>query len=222
MNVLITGTSRGIGKATALLFLERSYSVFGFDVHDTTIEHEHYKHFVVDITSERDYPVLPAINILINNAGIQCSGVSGGVIDVNLKGTFSITERYGVQPDIKSIIMVGSASAHTGSEFPEYCASKAGLLAYVKNTALRISKWGATCNSVDAGGVITELNKPVLEDNVLWKQIMNVTPLKRWATPEEIAQWIYFLAVQQNFCTGQCVVVDGGESINSSFIWPNN
>ena len=222
MNVLITGTSQGIGRATALLFAGLGYNVYGFDVQQSTIQNRCYTHYVIDITSEASYPELPPIDILVNNAGIQCSKIYGSVIDVNLKGTISITEKYGIHPGIKSIVMVGSASAHTGLEFPEYCASKSGLLAYVKNVAQRVAPWKATCNSVDAGGVITELNRPVLADEQLWKSIMDVTPLKRWATAEEIATWIHFLAVMQSFCTGQNIVIDGGESIDSHFIWPGS
>ena len=53
----------------------------------------------------------------------------------------------------------------------------------------------------------------------LWNQIMDETPLKKWATPEEIAEWAYFLTVTNTFCTGQSIIVDGGESINQKFIW---
>jgi NAD(P)-dependent dehydrogenase (short-subunit alcohol dehydrogenase family) len=59
-----------------------------------------------------------------------------------------------------------------------------------------------------------------MNDPVLWNQIMEQTPLRRWATPEEIADWAYFLTVENRFATGQSIVVDGGESINSRFIWP--
>ena len=124
-----------------------------------------------------------------------------------------------MQPAIKAVLHIGSASAHTGSEFPEYCASKGGLLAYTKNVALRIAKYGATCNSLDPGGVLTPLNEPVISDPALWAQIMEETPLRRWANPEEIAQWAYFLTVTNRFCTGQSIVVDGGESINFRFVW---
>ena len=58
-----------------------------------------------------------------------------------------------------------------------------------------------------------------MEDDKLWAQIMNETPLDRWATPEEIAQWAYFLTITNSFCTGQSIVVDGGESIKHNFIW---
>ena len=156
------------------------------------------------------------MNIVINNAGVQ----DGDDIDVNLKGTISITEHYAIHPAIRSVIMIGSASGHTGSEFPEYAASKGGVLAYTKNVAMRIAPYQATCNSLDFGGVLTELNRPVMEDESLWNQIMELTPLKRWMTVEEAAQWIYFMSVTNRFCTGQNILIDGLEAGNCNFIWP--
>ena len=84
---------------------------------------------------------------------------------------------------------------------------------------MRIARYRATCNSLDPGGVITPLNKCVMEDATLWREIMKETPLKRWASVKEIADWAYFLTVQNTFCTGQSIVVDGGESINRKFVW---
>ena len=155
------------------------------------------------------------MEILINNAGTQ----NEADIDINLKGLIGVTEKYGIQEKIRSILSIGSASAHTGAEFPEYCASKGGVLAYTKNVAMRVAVYGATCNSLDPGGVITPLNECVMKDATLWERIMDETPLKRWATPEEIAQWAYFLTVTNKFCTGQSIIVDGGESINYHFVW---
>ena len=66
---------------------------------------------------------------------------------------------------------------------------------------------------------LTPLNDCVINDPELWAQIMEQTPLKKWATPFEIAQWVYFLTVVNTFCTGQRIVVDGGECINSKFVW---
>ena len=218
MKVLITGTSQGIGKAIAKKFLSNGHIVIGIDRHESSIADKSYIHHQCDI---RDYDTLPEIDnvdILINNAGTQ----NESDIDINLKALIKVTEKYGVRDGIRSVLNIGSASGHTGSEFPEYCASKGGVIAYTKNVALRVAQFGATCNSLDPGGVLTPLNDCVINDSQLWDEIMEQTPLKRWATPEEIAHWAYFLTVDNTFCTGQSIVVDGGESINSHFVWPTN
>jgi NAD(P)-dependent dehydrogenase (short-subunit alcohol dehydrogenase family) len=215
MKILITGTTQGIGKAIAEEFLNKSHEVIGIDRQSASIKHNKYTHFKMDVRDYDNLPNITDINILINNAGTQ----NDDDIDINLKALIHITEKYGIQENIHSILNIGSASAHTGAEFPEYCASKGGILAYTKNVAMRIAKFGATCNSLDPGGVLTPLNECVINDPILWEEIMNETPLKKWATPEEIAQWAYFLTAVNTFCTGQNILVDGGESINYNFVW---
>ena len=215
MKILITGTSQGIGKAIAELFLQRGHAVIGIDRQEATIAHTAYTHYRCDVRDHHALPELDGINILINNAGTQ----NEADIDINLKALIAITEKYGIRKEIRSVLNIGSASGHTGAEFPEYCASKGGVLAYTKNVAMRIAPYGATCNSLDPGGVLTPLNECVMTDPVLWEAIMQETPLKKWATPEEIAEWAYFLTVTNTFCTGQNSLVDGGESINYHFIW---
>ncbi len=215
MKVLITGTAQGIGKAIAELFLSKENQVIGIDRQESSISQSNYTHYVCDIRDVENLPEIEDVDILINNAGTQ----NEADIDINLKALIHVTEKYGAQKNIKSILNIGSASGHTGSEFPEYCASKGGVMAYTKNVAMRVAKFGATCNSLDPGGVLTPLNDCVVNDPELWKQIMDETPLNRWATPEEIADWAYFLTVTNKFCTGQNILVDGGESINYNFIW---
>ncbi|MBP1546929.1 MAG: SDR family oxidoreductase [Oscillospiraceae bacterium] len=215
MKILITGTSQGIGKAIAELFLEKNHTVIGIDRNSGTIENDRYIHYQCDVRDTENLPETGNVDILINNAGTQ----NEEDIDINLKALIHITEKYGIQPNIRSILNIGSASGHTGAEFPEYCASKGGVLAYTKNVAMRIAPYGATCNSLDPGGVLTPLNECVMNDPELWEQIMKETPLKKWATPEEIAQWAYFLTITNTFCTGQNIIVDGGESINYHFVW---
>ena len=216
IKVLITGTSQGIGKAIAEYFLKMGYSVIGMDRQEQSINHNKYSHHQCDISNYETLPEIEGVGILINNAGTQ----NENDIDINLKALIKVTEKYGIQKHIRSILNIGSASGHTGSEFPEYCASKGGVIAYTKNVALRVAAFGATCNSLDPGGVLTPLNDCVVNDPKLWDEIMQQTPLKRWATPLEIAQWAYFLTVTNTFCTGQSIIVDGGESINSHFVWP--
>ena len=214
MKVLVTGSSQGIGRAIAEIFLDNGHEVVGLDRQETSLADDNYTHILCDVRGE--LPEIEGVEILINNAGVQ----NEDDIDVNLKALISVTEKYGVRDGIKSILNIGSASGHTGSEFPEYCASKGGVIAYTKNVALRIARYGAVCNSLDPGGVLTSLNDCVVNAPVLWNEIMEQTPLKRWATVDEIAQWAHFLTVTNRFCTGQSIVVDGGESINSKFVWP--
>ena len=229
MVVLITGASGGIGKATAEYFLKMGHEVHGFDVmpapEDLLAAGENslaegdgrYVHHVGDVTDPATFPEDLWPEILVNCAGVQNSIDD---IDINLKGTINMTERYAIGNDkIEAVVNVGSASAHTGSEFPEYAASKGGMMAYTKNVALRLAP-KAICNSIDPGGVLTDLNRCVIEDEKLWTQIMEQTPLKRWATPEEIAEWIYFVGVTNRFMTGQCLLIDGGEAGKAKFVWP--
>ena len=215
MNVVVTGTSQGIGRAIAWLFLERGHRVFGIDRQESSITHEGYTHYVCDVRDIANLPQIDNVQVLINNAGTQ----NEDDININLKALIDVTEKYGIQPNIKSILNIGSASGHTGAEFPAYCASKGGVMAYTKNVAMRVATFGATCNSLDPGGVLTPLNDCVVNDPVLWQQIMDETPLKRWATAEEMAEWAYFLTVVNGFCTGQNILVDGGEAINYHFVW---
>ncbi len=216
MKVLVTGTSTGIGRGIAVKFLSEGYEVIGFDVENSSIDHENYTHYLVDVACKDQLPEIDDVDILVNNAGVQNSGRD---IEVNLMGTIYCTEKYGVQPNIKSIVMTASVSAHNGAEFPEYCASKGGVLAYTKNVALRVAQYGATCNSISAGGVITELNAHILENKELWDQVMKETLIPKWATVEEMADWTYFLAVTNKSMTAQDVLIDNGEIAKANFVW---
>ena len=138
MKVLVTGTSSGIGKAISEKFLSCGHEVIGIDVCESTVTHPSYTHYRADIASG-ELPEISGIRVLVNNAGVQDSGRD---IDVNLKGTIRVTEKYGICDGIQSVLFIASASAHNGSEFPEYAASKGGMIAYMKNVALRVAKYG--------------------------------------------------------------------------------
>lgn len=223
MKVVVTGSSGGIGMAVAKLFSEKGHQVIGLDLLQSSFVSDRYRHCVCDITKPQSLPDIENVEILINCAGSQNTEQKGlDDIDVNLKGTINVTEKYAFQKAVKSVLIIASASAHTGAEFTNYSASKGGLLSYTRNAAIRLAKYGATCNSLSPGGVRTELNKPVTDDPVLWKKIMDVTPLKKWAESEEIAQWCYFMTIINRSCTGQDIIIDNGEThLNSDFVWPD-
>lgn len=220
MKVLITGASNGIGRELVCKFLKTGNEVYGLDLKDSNIQDENYHHFICDISDKNQLPFIENINVLINNAGVQNSGRD---IEVNLKGSINVTEKYAFQKNIKSVLFNASASAHTGFEFAEYSASKAGLIGYMKNCAWRLAeKYKATCNSISLGGVITHLNDEVMNDNILWDNIMKVTPLKKWINVAEVAEWVYFITVCNKSMTGQDVLIDNGEKdLNCTFVWPD-
>lgn len=220
MRIVITGASTGMGLAAAKKFLKEGHEVFGIDVllASKSIERdEHYIHYVADVSDGLNLPDIDSVNVLVNNAGVQGSGKD---IDINLKGVMNTTMKYALSnPSIRSVLNQAAASAHMGTEYDEYVASKGGVIAYTKWTAKEIAKYGATCNSLSFGGVETELNRPVMDNPMLWEQIMKLTPLRRWTTVEEAAEWIYFFTMMNRSCSGQDLIIDNLESLNGVFVW---
>ena len=216
MTVLVSGASGGIGSAVCRKFLECGHEVIGLDLRPAAVEHEHYRHILHDIR-DAVLPELPPVEILVNSAGIQTAGEED--IEVNLTAVINLTEATAFHEGIRAVVNVASASGLTGSEFPHYAASKGGLVAYTKNLALRLAKYGAVVNSVCPGGVITEMNRHILEDEKLYEAVLNESLLHRWAEPEEIAEWIWFLACVNRSMTGENLLIDNGEALKSNFIW---
>ena len=216
MRILVTGSSKGIGLAVAKMFLDKGHVVIGMDILPPAIDHPNYIHYQKDVSKKRTLPPIEGIEIIFNNAGTQ----NKNDLDNNLIGAMNVVEKYAFQPAIKSVLFNASASARSGFEFPLYVASKAGVVGYMKNCATRLAQYGATCNALSLGGVLTDSNAPVMEDKRSWERIMQVTPLKKWMTLSEVCDWVYFLTITNKSMTGQDILVDNGEyNSNSTFVW---
>ena len=113
MKVLITGTSQGIGKAIAERFLKEKHTVIGIDRQASSIADGNYTHYQCDVRDYGNLPELSGINVLVNNAGTQ----NEQDIDVNLKALIHITEKYGIQKDIHSILNIGLFKVYSAGFF---------------------------------------------------------------------------------------------------------
>ena len=215
MNVVISGTSSGIGEAMAHEFLGHGHAVFGIDVAKTSIRHPGYTHYIHDIRSE-GLPEIPNVHVVVSSAGTL---EEKDAIDVNLTGTIAFTKRYLESPKLRSVLFIASASARNGAEFPLYVASKAGIVGYMKNLALELAPRGVTCNSISPGGVVTPANSHILNDPKLYAQVLKETLLNKWAQPHEVAELGYFLTATNRSITGEDILMDNGEMLKSNFIW---
>lgn len=215
MNVIITGTSGGIGRAAAEKFLREGCDVWGVDLEESTILHPGYRHILGDIR-EGAPKDLPEAEILINNAGTL---EEKDAIEVNLTATIRFTEELLGGKKLRSILFIASASARNGAEFPRYVASKAGIVGYMKNLALTLAPRGILCNSISPGGVITPANRHILEREDLYAAVRAETLLGKWAEPEEVAELAWYLAAVNRSITGEDILMDNGEMLRSNFIW---
>ena len=222
MNVIVTGSSKGIGLATAAKFLTRGHTVIGIDtqycpkmLENLSRYRGEYHHYCADVSCEDQLPEFRNCDILINNAGVQEESRN---IPVNLMGVINCCEKYAFQPFIKSIVNVASVSAHNGAEFPLYTASKGGVLSYTKWLAQEVAKYGATANSISPGGVVTPMTMDIWNDEEKRSAVLQETLLNKWATAQEIAEWIYFISVVNKSMTAQDIIIDNGETAKFNFI----
>lgn len=215
MKVLITGTSSGIGRATAEKFLRKGYEVIGFDIKEKTISMPCYTHFKLDISKD-ELPELEGVSIVINNAGTIAEK---DAIATNLEGYIRVVEKYCYTGEVKSIVNVASISGHVGLDTARYAASQGGRLAYTKHLAITLGKLFKTrVNSISPGAVLSGLEPELYQDKALLNAVANENILKKWIQPEEIADWIYFVAVKDKSMTGQDILIDNGEVANFNFI----
>lgn len=216
-NALITGTSRGIGKATKKLFEQKGIKVIAPDRDEMDLSsNESIEKYIQNLNE--------GIDILVNNAGINdLAGIEeiseekiDEMLQVNLKSQLQLIKL--LSPSMKKnnygrIVNVSSIWGNFSKERRIlYSIAKAGVNGLTVASAVELSKHNVLVNAVAPGFVNTEMTSHNNTPEQI-KALAQALPIKRMAEPEEIAEAIYFLASDKNtFITGQTIFVDGGFS----------
>jgi len=236
---LVTGGSRGIGRAIALEFGRLGASVM-INYHQSAEAAESIKAeieaagakaavFQADVSDFTQAEALVKatiesfddLHILVNNAGITRDGLImtmseadwDAVIETNLKSTFNCSKpavRYMMRKRYGRIINISSIAGEMGNAGQtNYSASKAGQIGFTKALAREVATRNVTVNAIAPGFIETDIWETVPED--IQKNLMDVIPLGRVGEAEEIAQAVVFLASDHaGYITGQILAVDGG------------
>jgi len=239
-NALITGATqglgfdiaKGLGEAGARLILNARNPAkleeglakmrsFGIEAEgslfDTTKSEE-----IVPAIDKIEAEIGP-IHILVNNAGIikrtpleeMADADFEAVLATNLSGVFKVSKaviaKMKSRQEGKIINMCSMMSELGRPNVGAYAASKGGLKMLTKNMAAEWASYNVQVNGIGPGYYITELTKPLVEDEKFNTFIINRTPARRWGLPHELAGAAVFLASDaSNFVNGQVIYVDGG------------
>ncbi len=233
---LVTGASRGIGRAVAERFIQEGAEVWGLgtkepaDLADRMAASNGKLHWVVADVGELasiegiiDGALKEAggFDILVNNAGITKDNLSfrmsladwQRVLDVNLSGAFlvaRIVARDMIRKKTGSIINMSSVvGIHGNGGQVNYAASKAGLIGVTKSLAQEVASRGVRVNAIAPGYIATDMTEALSEDAKT--ALQDHIPLKRLGAPEDIAGAALYLASDlASYVTGQVLSVDGG------------
>lgn len=227
---IITGGSRGIGRAIADSYLKQGAIVYAFDVMPPEIElPENMKFIKTDVTNaasidESVKTVIDeakSIDILVNNAGITRDNLVmrmkeedwDKVLNINLKGAFLCTKaviRQMMKQRSGRVINMGSIVGSTGNAGQvNYSASKAGLIGMTKSMAKEFGSRNILVNCIAPGFVKTDMTDALTDEQRAYFEA-NI-PLKRGADPKDIANTAVFFASELSaYVTGQVLHVDGG------------
>ena len=236
---IITGGSRGIGKAIVEIFVKEGANVaFTYNSSSNAakaIENKlstkniKVKSYKSDASNFEEAQLLTAsvleefgsIDILVNNAGITKDNLLmrmseedfDRVIQVNLKSVFNMTkavQRTMLKQRKGSIINMSSVIGVKGNAGQSnYAASKAGIIGFTKSMAIELGSRNIRSNAIAPGFIVTEMTEELGEETI--KQYFDAIPLKRGGSPEEIANTCVFLGSDMSsYLTGQVLNVDGG------------
>ena len=243
---LITGSDSGIGKATAIEFAKEGADVVvtyhsdkeGAGETLQEVENLGRKGIVlqVDVSDEQAVEKLfdqaletfKAIDILVNNAAVNGSGVYIADMDTkmfdrtirtNLYGTFFCSRRFirerrksGGKGKIINVSSVHEEIVSAGTA--DYCASKAGIRNLTRTLALELAEEGINVNNICPGMILTPMNQEAMDDKEVREEKAQHIPMKRAGNPEEIAKVAVFLASSDSdYVTGSSYFMDGGLSI---------
>lgn len=235
--VLVTGGSRGIGKAIVSGFINSGCQVaFIYEKNDkaaddVVIETGAYAikcdvsdPYLVSAAVESAVEAMGGIDVLVNNAAISQIGLLSDMSDdewarimgVNLSGTFYVTRevsKYMIAQHGGRIINIGSMWGKTGASCEvAYSATKAGIRGFTMALAKELGPSGVTVNCIEPGLINTDMNASLSDDTI--EELVEETPLCRLGDPADVANAVLFLASDKaSFITGQIIGVDGGYAI---------
>lgn len=244
-NALITGGSKGIGKATVELFLELGANIIFTARNKSEVEkleaelklkYKNVRGIVADVTNSEDLKKLKTrietswgkLDVLVNNAGTNIRKPTlefsndeyQTVLDTNVKAPFNISKSLYpllLKSSYPSIINIASIAGLLDVKTGSpYGISKAGLLQMTRNLAVEWAEDSIRVNSVSPWFTETPLTENLLQNDEKKAHVISRTPLKRVAKPEEIAGAVAFLAMKaSSYITGQNIIVDGGMTANA-------
>ena len=235
---IVTGASRGLGKAIAIGLAKAGANVVVTDILNTSETVSEIKKLnrkslglKIDVSNKSDVEAMVKdvlekfgnIDILVNNAGILRTGNAevldkkdwDKVIEVNLTGQFLCAQAVGrlmIKQKSGSIINIASIAGLGGyaSSVP-YSASKAGVILMTKTLAVEWGKYNVRVNAICPGVFATDMTDSYLKDKQFKDMIQNKVPLGRPAKPDELVGTVVYLASKaSDYMTGHALVIDGG------------